>query len=315
MTPLAFGVAAGLACALFSSISYLISRHHGTRRPGGSRRLLVLAHLLMGLACLPVAWWLIPAETSADRLFSWPIWSACFVSTGSYGVGQACVFHLLTRADASRLSPLLGLKIIALAVIVSLALRQPITAGQWLAVILCGAAAVVQQRGGAGVTAAALALLGFACCCFAVADLGIIALINALDAALPISRLTAGSLAMALTYVLGGLIVMPLVASEYARRQPPTARDWLAATEYAAAWLTAMVSLYACIGSVGVVLSTILQSTRGVMSVVIGAILAHCGWHDLEGRVDRVMFAKRTVAAVLMTAAIAIYVWTADVGG
>jgi len=311
VTPLAFGVAAGLGCALFSSISYLISRHHGTRRPGGSRRLLVLAHLLMGLACLPVAWLLIPAETSATAIFSWNVWSACFVSTGSYFVGQACVFHLLTRDDASKLSPLLGLKIIALALIVSVVLRQSLTSGQWLAVILCAAAAVVQQRGGAGVTAAALCLLGFACCCFAVADLGIVALIDALELALPISRLQAGSLAMALTYVLGGCFAAPLVAAEYARQRPPTGREWLAAAEYSAAWLAAMVSLYACIGSVGVVLSTILQSTRGVMSVVIGAVLAHLGWHDLESRVDRLMLMKRIAAAILMTAAIASYVWNA----
>ena len=311
MTPLAFGVAAGLGCALFSSISYLISRHHGTRRPGGSRRLLVLAHLLMGLACLPAAWLLIPPETSATAIFSWNVWSACFVSTGSYFVGQACVFHLLTRDDASKLSPLLGLKIIALALIVSVVLRQSLTSGQWLAVILCAAAAVVQQRGGAGVTAAALCLLGFACCCFAVADLGIVALIDALELALPISRLQAGSLAMALTYVLGGCFAAPLVAAEYARQRPPTGREWLAAAEYSAAWLAAMVSLYACIGSVGVFLSTILQSTRGVMSVVLGAVLAHLGWHDLESRVDRLMLMKRIAAAILMTAAIASYVWNA----
>ena len=76
-----------------------------------------------------------------------------------------------------------------------------------------------------------------------------------------------------------------------------------------------MVSLYACIGSVGVVLSTILQSTRGVMSVVIGATLAHLGWHDLESRVDRIMLIKRLLAAVLMTAAIAAYVWNAAAFG
>lgn len=309
MNSLAFGVAAGLACALFSSISYLVSRHHGTRRPGGSRRLLVLAHLLMGLACLPIAWLLIPAETTAAAFFSWRVWSACFVSTGSYFTGQACVFHLLTRSDASRLSPLLGLKIIALAGIVSLVLQQPLQPGQWLAVGLCGAAAVLLQRGGAGVTAAALALLAFACICFAIADLGIVALIDALEAALPLSRLRAGSLALALTYVLGGVFVLPLVAAEYTRQRPPTGRDWLAAAEYSAAWLTAMMALYACIALVGVILSTILQSTRGVMSVVLGAVLSHLGWHELESRVDRGMFTKRIIAAIMMTAAIATYLW------
>ena len=95
-----------------------------------------------------------------------------------------------------------------------------------------------------------------------------------------------------------------------ARERPaPTAKDWLAAAQYSAAWMGAMVTLYACIGSVGVILSTILQSTRGIMSVVLGAVLAHHGWHELESRVDRTMLIKRIIAAALMTAAIGVYVW------
>ena len=57
------------------------------------------------------------------------------------------------------------------------------------------------------------------------------------------------------------------------------------------------------------ILSTILQSTRGIMSVVLGATLAHHGWHELETRIDRQMLIKRVIAAALMTAAIGIYVW------
>jgi hypothetical protein len=37
-------------------------------------------------------------------------------------------------------------------------------------------------------------------------------------------------------------------------------------------------------------------------------MLAHLGWHDLESRVDRSMLLKRFAAALLMTAAVAIYV-------
>jgi hypothetical protein len=42
--------------------------------------------------------------------------------------------------------------------------------------------------------------------------------------------------------------------------------------------------------------------------VVIGAWLARAGWHDLEERVDRGTFIRRVVAALLMVAAIALYV-------
>jgi hypothetical protein len=47
------------------------------------------------------------------------------------------------------------------------------------------------------------------------------------------------------------------------------------------------------------------------MSVVIGAGLAQAGWHDLEEKVDRATLIKRIAAAVLMTAAIAL--WVSDV--
>lgn len=44
------------------------------------------------------------------------------------------------------------------------------------------------------------------------------------------------------------------------------------------------------------------------MSAVIGAVLAHIGWHALEQHVDRATLVRRISAAALLTAAIAVYV-------
>lgn len=305
---LAFGIAAGLTAACFSSLSYLVSRHHGTRRPGGSRRLLALAHVLMAVACVPAFLFAVPPGVPVTAVLTPAVWQACLVSTAAYFVGTACVFHALTRADASRLSPLLGLKVVALALIVSCVLGQRLDWRQWVAVALCGVAALMLQRGGADLPARAFAVVVVSCVLFAIADLGIIAMIDAVQQAVSIGRVRAGGVALALTYVVGGVVMLPLVAAEYGRPQPPVAGDWLAAAQYAATWLVAMLGLYSCYGAVGVVLGTVLQSTRGVMSVGIGAVLAHLGWHDLESRVDRIMLLKRFAAALLMTAAVAIYV-------
>jgi drug/metabolite transporter (DMT)-like permease len=301
------GMLAGLAAAFFSSVSYLVSRHYGTRQQGGGRRLLLLAHLVMGAICGPIAVGLLPAGSFAQLVQDPAVSIPCLVSTGAYFLGTSIVFRVLTRADASRLSPLLGLKVIALAVIVSILPGQPLDGRQWLAVGLCGTAALVLQRGGSGLPLASLALLFVGCTCFAVADLGIVALIDGLEQALPVSRLACGNVAMTLTYSLGGILVLPLVAGE-AWRQPLTSADWRAAAEYSLAWLAAMVALYACIGAVGVIFSTILQSTRGIISIVLGAGLARQGWHELESQVNRTVFARRIAAAVLMTTAIALYV-------
>ena len=196
MNSLAFGIAAGLTAACFSSLSYLVSRHHGTRRPGGSRRLLLLAHLVMAAACVPAVVALVPAGVPISALATRDVWLACLVSTASYFVGTACVFHALTQADASRLSPLLGLKVVALALIVSLVLGQRLEMRQWAAVALCGGAVLMLQRGGASLPPRAFALVAGSCVLFAIADLGIVAMIDAVQQAVPLDRLRAGGLAV-----------------------------------------------------------------------------------------------------------------------
>lgn len=303
---LAVGVAAGLLAAISSAVSYLISRHH-VSEGGSSRRLLVLAHALMGGACLPVAWLLWPAGLPADRAWVGPLLG----SSCCYLAGQAVVFSALARADASRVAPLLGLKIAMLACIVSFTPGEPLDRRQWLAVALSLVAALMLQHGG-GMRPSAVGFTLAACVAFAFSDLFIVALIDGLQqtasaARMPLGRLEAGFLAMLVTYAACGLLAAASLAAHPGLR-PTQRRDWLAAARYACMWLLGMAGLYTCFGLVGVVFGNILQSTRGMMSIAIGAALAHAGWHALETRVDRRTLVRRLVAAGLMTAAIALYV-------
>ena len=308
MTTLFFGIIAGLTAAFFSSVSYLISRHHGARERHASRRLLIFAHVIMGFTCGLFALSSYSSEILFSQIWRWNIWLPCFVSTGTYFFGTSAVFRVLRRTEASRLSPLLGLKIIALGLIVSLVFGQTLSVEQWFAVMLCAAAAILLQQGGSGLPVQSLIVLSCGCICFAIADLGIVEMIDAMQDAVALSRFSVGCLALLVTYVFIGLIASPLALFEYARHPQPTKRDWLAAGEYSAAWLLAMFGLYACIGFVGVILSTILQSTRGIVSVVLGAIVSGQGWHQLESRVERNVFCRRLFSALCMTAAIALSV-------
>lgn len=297
------GVAAGLAAAAFSAVSYLVSRHHGTRTPGGSMRLLVQAHVLMGLACLPFVWLLRPAMMPPPQDWLPPLLGSAL----TYLAGQAVVFAALERMPASRLAPLLGLKIVMLAMIVSALPGPQLDLQQWCAVGLSAAAAFVLQRSGDGLSARGFCLVLTACLLFALADICIVALIDGLQGSRVtegsrVDRLAAGALGMSLTYVLCGV-----VAAAWLPRLRGGPRGWLAAAQYGTAWLAAMVSLYACFGFVGVVFGNILQSTRGMLAVVMGAALAHAGWHELEERVDRATLLRRLAAAGLMTAAITLY--------
>lgn len=304
---IALGVAAGLVAALASAVSYLVSRHHGNRVGGGSLRLLVLGHAVMGLVCVPVWWWLAPAEWPAGRGWLGPLAG----SVGCYLAGQAAVFAALKRAAASRVAPLLGLKLVMLAAIVCFLPGSGLDGRQWLAVALSVTAAVMLQRGGA-LPGVALAAVLAACLGFAVSDLCIVALIDALEPALtrtgaPLSRLHAGGLAMAITYVACGAVAATALVADRSLRAR-TRCDCSAAVQYAAAWLVGMVGLYTCFGLVGAVFGNVLQATRGVMAIAIGALLARAGWHDLEERVDRAVLLRRLAAATLMVLAVLLYV-------
>jgi drug/metabolite transporter (DMT)-like permease len=304
------GVVAGLAAAFFSALSYLVSRHHGlVQRALGRRavplRLLALAHVIMAAVCLPACVALWPAASPAVAAFALPL----AASAGFYLLGQAALFAALGRVEASRIAPLLGLKIVMLAGIVSFVLGQQLDGRQWLAVVMSVGAALMLQAGHGAVPRAALGFVLGCSLCFAVSDLWIIRLITGLEEGVAqaggsLGRLHAGVLAMALTYGGCGLIFAPLLG----RLAPLTRADWVASTQYAAAWLGSMAGLYCCFGLVGVVFGNILQATRGPMSVVLGAALGHLGWHELEQRVDRGTFLRRFAAAVLMTVAIALYV-------
>ncbi len=310
MTDLGLGVVSGLAAAGFSAVSYLVSRHYGLGqralgRKGAALRLLAVSHLLMAAVCIPLTWAAWPATSPPVQLFAGPL----AASVGFYLLGQTSLFAALKRVEASRMAPLLGLKIVMLAVIVSFVLGHVLDTRQWLAVALSVAAAVMLQVGKGAVPVGAFCFVLSCCLSFAISDIFIIRLIDGLQAgamtsSVAISRLHAGGLAMALTYGLCGLLFVPLVVG----LRPYTRTDWVAAAQYASAWLLSMVGLYCCFGLVGVVFGNILQSTRGVMSVALGAALGHLGWHELEQRVDRVTLLRRLAAALLMTAAIALYV-------
>ena len=308
MHTLTLGILAGLATAFFSALSYLVSRHHGRKDGGGSLRLLVFAHVLMGIACLPLAWALCP-----DPLPPMAVWVPPLVGSSlTYLAGQAAVFAALKRIDASQLAPLLGLKIAIIALLATFVLGQPLIGRQWFAVAISVAAVSLLQRSSQSWQRAnpwsVLGMVVAICVCFAVADLFIIGLIDAVQTSRNVTtsdsgRLQAGGFAMAATYILCGMITLPFVG--HARRGQ--SGGWPAAAQYAAAWLASMAGLYICFGLVGPVFGNILQSTRGIMAVGLGAMLASLGWHDLEQPVDRQTLVRRIIAALMMTAAIAAY--------
>ncbi len=290
------GILFGLGAALFQSLSYVFTRLFLARTGCGSPSLLAMGHVIMGVVsavALPLLW---PGQIAPLRAFAGPL----LMTAGFYLTGQACLFFALSRTDASRISPLLGLKIVMLAAITTLLMSQPLSPWQWAAVGLSVAAAFVLNAAGGRLDAPAAVSVLLACAAYAVSDLSIKALIDAM--AVP-SRLHASVVGVCMCYILCGVAGAGLLL----RARPKRAGDWVRALPFAASWLTAMVLLFATFATVGVVFGNIVQSTRGLISVALGAMLARAGLLHIEQRITRGALTRRLAAAALMCAAIALF--------
>ena len=287
------GIGAGLAAAVCQSGSYVFSRLAVLRHHGISQ-LMVTAHLVMGLAAgviLPFAW---TASVPPWTTYALPLLgSAVF-----YMLGQLGLFLLMRNVHASRVAPLLGLKLVVLAVITTTFLHQSLAISQWSATALCVAAALMLNYSGTALSPASLGCLALACVSYSLSDLSIAVLVRSLRS---LPMLHASILGVCLSYLLCGFAALALIPLLGVRR---TVGDWHLATPFAACWFLAMVFLYACFGTVGALYGNILQSTRGLISVLLGAVLARMGWLTLESRVSRVVLMRRIAAAGLMSVAI-----------
>jgi hypothetical protein len=291
------GIILGLAAAVAQSLSYIFSRLYVMRHPGAFLRLMVLGHLVMGalsLAMLP----LLPLDHLPPlKQYVWPLVGA----SGFYLLGQAGLFYVLRHVEASRISPLLGLKIAMLAIITAAFLRDgpAPTPLQWLAVGLSVAAAFALNSTGGKLPALIVGGLLFTCLTYSMSDISIRCLIHGLGG----SGVGVVLVAVAFCYLLCGVAALAALPLAGAHQRG----DWRLAVPWAVSWLGAMLLLFGCFQAVDVVYGNILQSTRGLISMVLGAGLAGAGMVHIEKKVSRGVFWRRMAAALLMSAAIALY--------
>lgn len=297
MTELIPGILCGLLAASFQSLCYVFSRIFVTRPGNTSGLLFVLSHVQMGAVAVLALPFLLAGDVPPLAAFFWPLMGAAFF----YLAGQVALFRTLRTVEASRVSPLLGLKILILALITAFVLGLPVAPLQWAAVALSVLAAFVLNYSGSAVPVPVA--LGVLVCCFfySLSDLFIRALVDSLEA---VGTFRAVLLGCALSYVVTGLVGAALLPS--AGR--PTRAQWKAAVPVAFTWLLAMVFLFATFRLLGVVFGNIIQSTRGLISIFMGALIARLGHLHLEGRVGKDVLMRRAAAAAMMTVAVALYV-------
>lgn len=291
------GILFGFLAALFQSVSYLCSRLFIRRHKNDTMTLLAVSHIIIGIVSLPLAVFLKPAVMPAFAIYR----NALLGTAIFYLLGQVFLFAALVKTEASRVSPLLGLKIIILASISVLFLHQSLTPTQWAAVALSTVAAVLLSNTGQRLTLWSVLLILLACLFYSLSDLNIKLLV---DHFTYLGVFRGAMLSTSLTYIFCGIIGAVIVIF----KRKSVSRQTIAwSLPFAFSWLLAIIFLYFCFALIGVIFGNILQSTRGIISMLFGYALAHSGMENLEPKMTRPIYLKRIAAAILMTAAVALY--------
>ena len=221
-------------------------------------------------------------------------WIGCFT------VGQIGFFTTLRSIEASRMSSLLGLKIVVLAFLYVVVMRESLAVGQWLAVVLSAAAAVgMNWSGGNRFTMKGLFWLLVTLVFYSLTDMTENHLVRMPEGG-GIMRTAFG---VGVTcYAILGILTLPMLW-----KFRWTTRQFVLAIPFAASWFFSQVALFVCFGLLGAVFGNVIQASRGLISIGIGMLLLRFGLGNLDARISRRMWLRRIAAGVLMTAAIILY--------
>lgn len=293
------GVLAGFAAAFLQSLSYVYSARFITQYRASSVTLLVLMHILLGLISLPILALLWHPALLNVSDYALPMGSTALF----YCVGQIALFQAIRYSEASRVSPLLGLKVLALACIGLFWFGEVYQAIQWFAVLLCVLGAVWLSASGGRINMKAMIWVVIACLGYALSDLSVLYTMQSLE---PLPLIHAAAVGVCICYILCGLCSSLLYV-----RVKEKHLLWASAPS-ALTWLLAMMCLFACFAEIGVVFGGIVQSSRGLISILLGVLLTWVGFAYAEKMPARSVFMQRMLASVLMLVAIVLFSLGAD---
>lgn len=293
-----WGIGVGLVAAFFQSLSYLCSRLFMKRHNDNIIALLALSHVIMGVISIPLAVFLWPE--SMPNLSQ--LWLSLLGTAGFYLLGQFFLFAAIIHSEPSRVSSLLGLKILMLSVIGVVFFHESFGPAKWLAVVFSTASVFLLSHSGKRLEFRFIVLGILASLSYCLSDISIKTLVDHFSF-MP-TTLHAASMATALCYMLCGLVGggIMILNPKHSTRQ-----TWLYATPFAVTWFIAMIFLFSCFGLLGVVFGNIIQSTRGIISIGMGFVVAHAGLEALEAKASKRMILQRVIAAVFMTAAVILF--------
>lgn len=313
------GILLGLGSAFCSSLAYLASRRFSVRHAGhepdqprwlGPLRLMVCSHVMLSVLCGAAYLLLMPRGDAVPSNWQWAITTTVFVAL-FYLTGNTLLFFALRKIEASRISPLLGMKVVLLAFATQFVLKESLIPQQWVAVVLATAAAWVLGSSGGRLPMGTMLLAICSCAGFVTSDLFIKQMWPAwlpagtgAEDASQLQRVRASITGMALVYVWCGVLAVALLPMA----KPWKKTYWKGSAPYAVSWMTAMVCLFSAFALIGIILGNILQATRGLWSIALGVFVVKLGHHHIESHAPLRVVIQRAIAALMMVGAIALYV-------
>ena len=289
------GTIVGFASAGCTAISYVSSRRFMTLSSRGSGQLTAMSFTLMGLASAAILPCFAGAVWPPYQTLILPLLVAC----GFFLIAQVTSFYVLTFVQASRLSPLLGMKVVTIAILTPVFLGTHISPMQWAAVVLSTVAAFLLIHIGGKLAWQATTGVATMVVCYSLSDIGIVKLVNALAG----NGAMAAMIAVVLIYMMAGVFgVGCLIAYGI-----PDRGTWKLAMPYTVSWFISALLYFISLQFLGVVFAIIIQATRGLQSIALGVFLSHHGFHYLEEKTDRATLIRRIAAAILMLMAIVLY--------
>jgi len=299
-TDLAIGIVCGLGAAVFQALSYVFSRRFLTECRASSTRLFGMAQLQMGLVALLLLPFLLHKGVPPLMSWIWPLLGC----TLFFMFGQWMLFLTLKHSDSSQVAPLLGFKIPILGLFSALVYAHNPSLAGWGAIALCVAAGLLIAPPSGMPEIRTLLLVGGACLGYCGSDICIPILVKAMAACSPTPVLSA----ICVSYIFLGIIGLGMTLKQGTLRDR---RIFTYALPHAMAWLIAMVFLFVCFYTIGIVAGNMLQATRGVFAVALGMLITRAGWLHIDNVSDRRVLLRRLAGALLMTTAIILYLKTA----
>lgn len=284
----------GISAAASQSFSYLYSKRFISNN-GTSIQLLLWSHLVMGFSSALLLFFLLRhISLPPFRQYVIPL-LACSIF---YLVGQISFFMALKYSDASRLSPLLALKIIMVALLSMFFYEKGCNLQQWIAVGACFSGALLSSWSGGLIHRYGFFYLISACFWYSASDIWIKELITAVDCGT-----YSGLVAAALSYLLTGVVAIGC----FRFFRLPQRKNISVVLAFSLFWFAGILFLFVCMMLSSPIFANIMQSSRGLISIMLGVWLSYRGHTDLEAKIPLRAIMQRIFAAILMAGAVIIF--------